>query len=239
MQADAEHAVHAEERGVAVRGRHVEALHVVERRRRVDREAEQARADGVPERRPRRSTGSATGRRRPTVRPACACSCGSASMPMSDSGTTSSAENTAPTAITEVGVPVQYRWCSVPRMPPNRNTMVSITMARLALDGGDEAQAREDERDHGGGEHLEEALDPEVHQPPAPVLDHRVVRVLAPRERRRVEAADAGGRQEHHRDEAAGLDGLASAPATARGRGGTARRAGPRRAGAATRGPCS
>src|SRR5262249_55660180 len=57
-----------------------------------------------------------------------------ASMPINDSGTTSSAENTAPTAITEVGVPVQYRWCSVPKMPPNRNTMVSITMARLALD---------------------------------------------------------------------------------------------------------
>jgi hypothetical protein len=51
---------------------------------------------------------------------------------MSVSGTTSRAENTAPTAMTEVGVPVQYRWCSVPRMPPNRNTMVSATMARLA-----------------------------------------------------------------------------------------------------------
>jgi hypothetical protein len=51
---------------------------------------------------------------------------------MSVSGTTSSAENTEPTAITEVGVPVQYRWCNVPRMPPNRKTMVSAMMARLA-----------------------------------------------------------------------------------------------------------
>ena len=48
-QADAEHAVDAEQRRVAVGGRHVQALHVVERGRRVDREAEQARADGVPE----------------------------------------------------------------------------------------------------------------------------------------------------------------------------------------------
>jgi hypothetical protein len=56
-----------------------------------------------------------------------------ASSPISVSGTTSRAENTAPTAITEVGVPVQYRWCSVPRMPPKRNTMVSATIARFAL----------------------------------------------------------------------------------------------------------
>ena len=28
-------------------------------------------------------------------------------------------------------------------------------------------------RDHRGGEHLEEAFDPQVHHPPAPVLDHR------------------------------------------------------------------
>ena len=44
-----EHAVHAEQRRVAVDRRRVEALHVVERDRRVDQEAEQARADQVPE----------------------------------------------------------------------------------------------------------------------------------------------------------------------------------------------
>ena len=49
-QADAEHAVDAEERGVAVHRRRVQALHVVERDRRVDEEAEQARADQIPER---------------------------------------------------------------------------------------------------------------------------------------------------------------------------------------------
>jgi hypothetical protein len=48
-QADAEHAVHTEQRGVAVGGGHVQALHVVQRNRRVDREAEQAGADHVPE----------------------------------------------------------------------------------------------------------------------------------------------------------------------------------------------
>ena len=49
-QADAEHAVHAEQGGVAVDRRRVEALHVVEGERRVDEEAEEARADQVPER---------------------------------------------------------------------------------------------------------------------------------------------------------------------------------------------
>ena len=71
--------------------------------------------------------------------------------------------------------------------------------------GAHQAQAREDQRDDGGGEHFEEAFDPQVHQPPAPVLDHRVVGVLAPGERGGVEAADAGRRQEHHRDQAARL----------------------------------
>ena len=52
-QPDAEHAVHAEQRGVAVQRRQVQALHVVQRQRRIDQEAEQARADQVPERRPR------------------------------------------------------------------------------------------------------------------------------------------------------------------------------------------
>jgi hypothetical protein len=48
-QSDAEHAVDAEERGVAVDGRGVEALHVVEGDGRVDEEAEEAGADEVPE----------------------------------------------------------------------------------------------------------------------------------------------------------------------------------------------
>ena len=48
-QADAQHAVHTEQGGVAVGGGHVQALHVVERGRRVDREAQQAGTDGVPE----------------------------------------------------------------------------------------------------------------------------------------------------------------------------------------------
>jgi hypothetical protein len=36
-----------------------------------------------------------------------------------------------------------------------------------------QAELHEQEADHRGGEHLEEALDPQVHHPPAPVFDHR------------------------------------------------------------------
>ncbi|HXS31259.1 MAG TPA: cbb3-type cytochrome c oxidase subunit I, partial [Steroidobacteraceae bacterium] len=50
QQCDAEHAVHAEQRGVAMQRREVQALHEVQRQRRVDQEAEQARAHQVPER---------------------------------------------------------------------------------------------------------------------------------------------------------------------------------------------
>ena len=49
-QPDAQHAVDAEQRGVPVHGRQVQSLHVVERDRRIDHEAEQAGAHEVPER---------------------------------------------------------------------------------------------------------------------------------------------------------------------------------------------
>jgi hypothetical protein len=235
-QADAEHAVHTEQRGVAVGRGHVQALHVVQRDRRVDREAEQTGADHVPE------ADGDEAQDRPLVR----CTQGrlgtlvvaSASTPIMASGTTSSAENTAPMAITEVGVPVKYRWCSVPRMPPNRKTMVSRMMALLARAGADQAEAGEQQRNHGGGEHFEEALHPQVDQPPAPVLDHRVVGVLAPGQRGGVEAADAQWPRGRPWRSGRGSRTASSAPATGRGRAASPRTAGRRTAGSARRGPC-
>ena len=70
----------------------------------------------------------------------------------------------------------------------------------------DELQAREEERDHDGGEDLEEALDPQVHDPPAPVLGHRQMRVPAVAERGHVEDGDGD----------ASRSGTASAAAAAR-----------------------
>ena len=97
-QAEAEHAVHAEERRVAVHGGRVEALHVVERDGRIDQEAEEARADEIPEGHGDEEVD------RPFVGrdPECCRRTGArrmfsqASKPISTSGTTSSALKTAP-----------------------------------------------------------------------------------------------------------------------------------------------
>src|SRR6185312_4233514 len=62
--------------------------------------------------------------------------------------------------------------------------------------GPDQANAREEEGDHSRGEHFEEAFDPEVNDPPAPVFDHRKVRVLTPGEPSTIEEADGGARDD-------------------------------------------
>src|SRR5688572_28952228 len=46
---NAEHAVHTEERGMAMQGRQVQTLHVIERERRVDEKAKESCAHEVPE----------------------------------------------------------------------------------------------------------------------------------------------------------------------------------------------
>ena len=63
----------------------------------------------------------------------------------------------------------------------------------------DEAEAHEEEGDDGGREDFEEALDPQVHHPPAPVLDHGEVRVAAPHQAGTVEQADRGRSQQEKR----------------------------------------
>jgi hypothetical protein len=80
--------------------------------------------------------------------------------------------------------------------------MVSRMMALLAVAGADQAQAGEQQGNHGSGKHFKEAFHPQVHQPPAPVFDHRVVRMFAPGERGGVEAANTQGGQEHHGNQA-------------------------------------
>ena len=78
----------------------------------------------------------------------------------------------------------------MPMMPPPRKIVAASTDGAAGGGRADEAEPREQERDDHGREHLEEAFDPEVHDPPAPVLGDREVRVLTGAERREVEAAD-------------------------------------------------
>ncbi len=68
-----------------------------------------------------------------------------------------------------------------------------------------QAEAGKQQRDDGGGKDFEEAFDPQVDQPPAPVLDHRVVCLLTPDQRGGIEAADAHCSEEDHGDQAAAL----------------------------------
>ena len=81
------------------------------------------------------------------------------------------------------------------------NTIVANSTATVADFDREQAEPREQEGDHGGGEDLEEALDPQVHQPPAPVLDHRQLSVLVPHQACAVEQADRHRRQEQQRDD--------------------------------------
>ena len=99
-----------------------------------------------------------------------------------------------------------------------------------------QAQPREEERDHRGGEDFEEAFDPQVDHPPAPVFDDRQVRVLSPRQTRAVEQADgAGGEQEEH-EQTALFAGDFERRARWPGPPGTARSTGRRTAESASRG---
>ena len=63
-------------------------------------------------------------------------------------------------------------------------------MARSAAFCADRADADEDERERDGREHLEEVLDPEVHDPPAPVVGDGDVRARRVEEADRVEQRD-------------------------------------------------
>ena len=80
---------------------------------------------------------------------------------------------------------------------------------------GDQAEAHHQEADDDDGEDFEHALHPEVDQPPAPVVGHGDVAVLADEEREAVEDRDRGRRVEQQVRETAavglGLQGSAQA----------------------------
>ena len=85
-------------------------------------------------------------------------------------------------------------------MPPDRKIVADSSAAAAASAGFDQIQSHEDKRDHGGGEDFKETFDPQVNDPPPPILDHRQVRMLAPRQTGSVEQRDRSGGdgQQHH-----------------------------------------
>ncbi|MPM33623.1 hypothetical protein SDC9_80200 [bioreactor metagenome] len=69
--------------------------------------------------------------------------------------------------------------------------------------GADQAEPGEEEGDHRGGEDLEEALHPQVDDPPAPVFLDRQVPAVGHPESRAEEAGDGQGAQQQHDDQRA------------------------------------
>ena len=78
-------------------------------------------------------------------------------------------------------------------MPPDRKIVAESSAASAANAGPNQSKPHEEEGDDRGGEDFEEAFDPQVDHPPAPVFDDRQVRVLAPGQARAVEQADGAG----------------------------------------------
>ena len=68
-----------------------------------------------------------------------------------------------------------------------------------------QAHASEQEGDHHRGEDLEEALDPQVHDPPSPVLGDGEVRLPVPEQPRDVEQRDGGRGQQEQRQQVTAL----------------------------------
>ena len=199
-QADAEHAVHAEQRGVAVQRREVQALHVVQRQRRVDQETEQARTDEVPE----------THREEEHDRPAVALHPfgGAAVAPgvvglHADQrqrhdfqrGDARAERDHAGGGAGEVQV-VEGAEDAAGHEHDGREQHVDGRGTPAHQPELDEQEAHHRDR-----EHLEEAFDPQVHHPPAPVFDRGHVRVLAPHQPGRVQQRDGDGGQEQQADD--------------------------------------
>src|SRR3989344_1968752 len=65
----------------------------------------------------------------------CRRQCSQASWPSTTRGTTSSALNDAPTAITGVVVPLKYRWWKVPGTPPSMKSEAEARLAAVAMRG--------------------------------------------------------------------------------------------------------
>ena len=64
-------------------------------------------------------------------------------------------------------------------IPPERKIVVEKSTALVARADLDQPEPREEECDHHGGEYFEEAFNPEVNHPPAPVFGGDEVAALA------------------------------------------------------------
>ena len=77
----------------------------------------------------------------------------------------------------------------------------------------EQLQPREEERDDHGGEDFEEALHPEMHHPPAPVLGGHQVAALAVHQAGRVKQRDRDAGEQEHQQQRVALVAFRQAPA--------------------------
>ena len=199
-QADPEHAVDAEQRRVTVQRRQVEALHVVERHRRVDEKPEQAGADQVPE----------TDREEEQDRPSVALHPRHGlAMPPGFMGLEPDQRQRHHFESRDARAERDHRRGGAGKIQVMEGAEDATGHEH---DGGEQhvdrcrlrahqAEFHEQEADDGHREHLEEALDPEVHHPPAPVFDHRQMRVLVPHQSGAEQQTDGRGGQEQQADD--------------------------------------
>jgi hypothetical protein len=86
--------------------------------------------------------------------------------------------------------------------------MVSSTMALLAVLARIQAQTCEQQCNDGSGEHFKETFHPQMHQPPAPVFDHRIMRMRTPGQRGCIKTAYTQRCQNYHGNQARLSDGF-------------------------------
>ena len=99
-------------------------------------------------------------------------------------------------------------------MPPDRKIVADSSAAAAASAGSNQIQPHEDEGDDRGGEDLEEAFHPQMHHPPAPVFDHRQMRVLSPGQTGAIEQGDRGRRHRNSAQQAVSDRPASAAPAS-------------------------
>ncbi|MNM65992.1 hypothetical protein D3C81_774590 [compost metagenome] len=194
-QPNSQGTVHAEQSGMPMHRRCIQALHIVQGHRRVDEEAEQPRTNEVPEshgheevNRPFVGFDPRTGSRQSQV--------------LIGFESNQAERND-----------LQSAECRTEGQHPNGRA-AEIEMVERADDpaeqkddrreeyrtGGhsdsQQAHASEQEGHHHRGEHLEEAFDPEMDNPPAPIFGDRQMGMLPPHQARDVEQRNRGGGQQ-------------------------------------------
>ena len=180
----------------------IQALHVVESQRRIDEEPEQPRAHEVPERHPHEEA------KGPTI---AAHPGGCALHPRGLEGFQADEHQWHDLERAEARADGHDRSRSAAEVEVMKGPWDSTDQKQRArghncaagMPGLHQAQLGEDESEGSGSEYLEEALDPEMNDPPAPVFHHGQVGARTEEKARSVHQTDGDTGSGEHQDERA------------------------------------